>query len=158
MEEEMSLRAELFGVSQLENHAQFLAEGHAVEVRRRQEHLLHRLADSERGIHRCHQIIAESVQQGRRIAPAAEWLLDNYHLIQEQIELARAHLPPGYSRELPRLKSGPRKGFPRIYDIVLELVRHTDGQIDRENLSLFVKAYQRVRRSRWANSGPCPSC
>ena len=141
----MSLRAELFGVTQLENHAQLLAEGHSVEVRRRQEHLLHRLADSERGIHRCHQIIAESVRQGRRIAPAAEWLLDNYHLIQEQIELARAHLPPGYSRELPRLKSGPRKGFPRIYDIVLELVRHTDGQIDRENLSLFVKAYQRVR-------------
>ena len=46
----MSLRAELFGVTQLENHAQLLAEGHSVEVRRRQEHLLHRLADSERGI------------------------------------------------------------------------------------------------------------
>ena len=82
---------------------------------------------------------------GRRIAPAAEWLFDNSHLIQEQIELARAHLSPGYSRALPRLKSGPRKGFPRIYDTVLELVRHTDGQVDLENLSRFVKAYQEVQ-------------
>ncbi len=145
MEEEMSLRAELFGVSQLENHAKFLAAGHKAEVLRERERLLRQLAQSERGIHRCHQTIADSVRLGRRIAPAAEWLLDNNHLIQEQIELARAHLPPGYSRELPRLISGPRKGFPRIYDIVLELVRHTDGQVDQENLSLFLKAYQELQ-------------
>ena len=144
-EDEMSLRAELFGVSQLENHARVLAARHDVVVVRGHERLLHQLAESERGIHRCHETIAASVRLGRRIAPAEEWLLDNSHLIHEQIELARAHLPPGYSRELPRLKSGPRKGFPRTYDIVLELVRHTDGQVDLENLSRFVKAYQEVR-------------
>ena len=81
----MSSRAELFGVSQLENHAKFLAAGHDVVVLRQREQLLHRLAESERGIYRSHQIIAESVRLWRRIAPAAEWLLDNNHLIQEQI-------------------------------------------------------------------------
>ena len=94
----MALRAELFGVSQLENHARFLASKHALETGRGVERLLHQLARSETGIRRCHETIAESVQRGRRIAPAAEWLLDNYHLIQEQIELAEAHLSPGYSR------------------------------------------------------------
>jgi cyclic beta-1,2-glucan glucanotransferase len=144
LEEDMPLRAELFGVSQLSDYAKVLAEKYAVERIRGKERLLHRLSESVRGIHRCHQTIAESVRQGSRIAPAAEWLLDNYHLIQEQIELARAHLSPGYSRELPRLKSGRRKGFPRIYGIVRELVRHTDGQVDAENLGHFVKAYQEV--------------
>lgn len=145
MEDEMNFRAELFGVSQLENHAKILAAGHEVEVTRGHERLLHKLSESERSIHHSHQIVANSVRLGRRIAPAAEWFLDNYHLIQEQIELTRAHLPPVYSRELPRLKSGPRKGFPGIYDVVLELVRHTDGQIDKANLSRFINAYQEVR-------------
>ena len=143
--EEMALRAELFGVSQLENHARFLASKHALETGRGTERLLHQLARSEAGIRRCHETIAASVQQGRRIAPAAEWLLDNYHLIQEQIELAQAHLSPGYSRELPRLNAGPRKGYPRVYDVVMELVRHTDGQVDLDNLSRFVRAYQETQ-------------
>ena len=144
-EEELSRRAELFGVSQLVDHARILAARHDAAVVRGHERLLHQLAESERGIRRGHETIAGSVRLGRRIAPAAEWLFDNSHLIQEQIELARAHLSPGYSRALPRLKSGPRKGFPRIYDTVLELVRHTDGQVDLENLSRFVKAYQEVQ-------------
>ncbi|MBP7010167.1 MAG: cyclic beta 1-2 glucan synthetase [Kiritimatiellae bacterium] len=140
--EELTLRAELFGVSQLENHARFLASKHEFEAVRGNERLLSQLSKSEAGIRRCHQVIAESVQQGYRIAPAAEWLLDNYHLIQEQIELAQAHLSPGYSRELPRLTAGPRRGFPRIFDIVMEVVRHTDGLVDHENLSRFIRAYQ----------------
>jgi hypothetical protein len=142
--DEMSLRAELFGVRQLENYAKILAKSHEVEVVREPEKLLHQLAKSANEIHRCHEIIAESVRKGARIAPAGEWLLDNYHLIQEQIELARTHLPPGYSRELPRLIQGPRKGFPRVYDVVMELVRHSDGQVDPDNLSHFIRAYQTV--------------
>ena len=142
--DEMTLRAELFGVNQLENYAKILARNHQVEVVRKPEKLLHQLSRSADEIHRCHEIIAESVRRGSRIAPAAEWLLDNYHLIQEQIELARVHLPPGYSRELPRLTAGPRRGFPRIYDVVMELVRHSDSQVDPDNLSHFIRAYQTV--------------
>ncbi len=140
--EELTRRAELFGVSQLEDHARFLASKHEYESVRGSELLLRQLAKNEASIRRCHQIIAESVRRGHRISPAAEWLLDNYLLIQEQIELAHAHLSPGYSRGLPRLTAGPRRGLPRIYDIVMEVVRHTDGQVDRENLSGFIRAYQ----------------
>ncbi len=139
---ETPLRAELFGVEQLENHARFLASRHETEVVHGRERMLRRLTKSETEIHRCHQTVADSIQQGHRVAPAAEWLLDNVHLIQEQIDLARSHLSPGYSRQLPRLKGGPRKGYPRIYDVVMELVRHTDGQVDLENLGRFVRAYQ----------------
>ena len=141
----MALRAELFGVEQLENHARFLASRHTVEVVRGRERMLLRLATSETDIRRCHQTVADSTRQGHRMAPAAEWLLDNVHLIQEQIDLARAHLSPAYSRQLPRLKGGPRKDYPRIYDVVLELVRHTDGRVDPENLGRFIRAYQETQ-------------
>lgn len=75
--DEMTLRAELFGVNQLENYAKILARNHQVEVVRKPEKLLHQLSRSADEIHRCHEIIAESVRRGSRIAPAAEWLLDN---------------------------------------------------------------------------------
>ena len=51
------------------------------------------------------------------ITPAAEWLLDNYYLIEEQIRTAQRHLPKGYSRELPRLLSGPSARLPRVGDV-----------------------------------------
>jgi cellobiose phosphorylase len=141
-QEELTQRSELFGVSQLENHARFLASKHEHESGRGGELLLQKLVKKETGIRLCHQVIAESVRQGHRIGPAAEWLLDNFYLIQEQIELAQAHLSSGYSRGLPRLSAGPRRGCPRVYDIVMELVRHTDGQVGHENLSRFINAYQ----------------
>ena len=66
----------------------------------------------------------------RRVTPAAEWLLDNFYLIEEQIRTARRHLPRGYSRELPRLAGGASAGLPRVYDIALEAISHGDGRVD----------------------------
>ena len=80
----------------------------------------------------------------RRITPAAEWLLDNFYLIEEQIRTAKRHLPKGYSRELPRLARGPSAHRPRVYDIAFEAIAHGDGRVDGESLTRFVAAYQTV--------------
>jgi cyclic beta-1,2-glucan synthetase len=77
--------------------------------------------------------------------PAAEWFLDNYHLIEEQIRTARRHLPRGYSRDLPRLVNGASAGYPRVYDIALELISHADGRVDAASLRAFVASYQSVK-------------
>ncbi|MDP3410130.1 MAG: glycosyl transferase, partial [Bosea sp. (in: a-proteobacteria)] len=79
---------------------------------------------------------------GQRIVPAEAWLLDNFYLIEQQIGLARRHLPRGYSRQLPRLAEGPLAGFPRIYDLALELISHMDGRVDSDNATQFIAAYQ----------------
>src|SRR5439155_21372332 len=85
-----------------------------------------------------------AVDQTRHVTPAAEWLLDNSYLTEEQIQLARRHLPEHYSRELPRLANGPSARSLRVYDIVLELIAHVDAQIDADSVSAFVAAYQTV--------------
>ena len=85
-----------------------------------------------------------AVNPSRRITPAAEWFLDNFYLIEEQIQMARRHLPRGYSRELPCLLNSPSAGLPRVYDIVLELISHVDAQIDAGPLGAFIAAYQSV--------------
>src|SRR5688572_30110435 len=107
--DEQPLRAELFSVSQLEQHAKSLAGWQEVDgaPSRGPDRLLPRLRANERVLRDAYEVVTDGVKRGRRITPAAEWFLDNYHLIEEQIRTARRHLPRGYSRELPRLTSGP---------------------------------------------------
>ena len=140
---EMPLRAELFSVEQLARHAQALAGQHLVVTRKGSNRLLARLGQNE-DILRAFNRSTLDVGQGKRVTPAAEWLLDNFYLIEEQIQMARRHLPRGYSRELPRLVNSPSAGLPRIYDIVVELISHVDAQIDAGPLTAFIAAYQTV--------------
>ena len=83
--------------------------------------------------------------EGRAITPAAEWLLDNYHLVEEQIREIRADLPPGYYRQLPKLAAGPFAGYPRVLGVAWAFVAHTDSRFDPAMLRRFVRAYQRVQ-------------
>ena len=140
---EPPLRAELFSVEQLARHARTLAANHQVVTREGSNGLLAKLTQNE-DVLRTFNRATLGVKPGRRITPAAEWLLDNFYLIEEQIHMAKRHLPRGYSRELPRLLNGSCAGLPRIYDIVLELISHVDAQIDAEPLSAFIAAYQTV--------------
>jgi cellobiose phosphorylase len=140
---EAPLRAELFSVDELARHARALASSHRTVTVRGSNSLLARLDRNEQGI-RAFNRATMAVNSSRRITPAAEWLLDNFYLIEEQIQMARRHLPRNYSRELPRLLNGPSAGLPRVYDIVLELISHVDAQVDQGPLSAFVAAYQTV--------------
>ncbi|MBL8968995.1 MAG: carbohydrate-binding protein [Myxococcales bacterium] len=144
--DELPLRAELYSVSQLEQHARTLGAWHRLGPpgARVPDTLLPRLAANEVALREAHALVTEAVHRGRRITPAAEWFIDNYHLIEEQIRTARRHLPRTYNRELPRLARTLHAGVPRIYDLVLELVSHTHGRLDLESLRAFIAAYQSV--------------
>ena len=146
---EPPLRGAVFAIDQLELHARSLAATQVIGNHHGDDRLLKRLADSERVIGRCHDLLSEAHQAGRHITPAAEWLLDNHWLIEEQIYLARKHFPRGYSRQLPRLvgrdpAGGARAGRPRIYEVILEFVAHVDGRVDDEALARYTDAYQSV--------------
>ncbi|HUG66839.1 MAG TPA: glucoamylase family protein [Pirellulaceae bacterium] len=138
------LRSELFSAVQLERHAKALAGRHEVDPRTGSDHLLSRLEKNETVLLEAHQMIVATVAANRRMSPADEWLLDNFYLIEEQIRTTRRHLPKTYSTELPRLLKGPSAGFPRVYDIALELISHVDGRITAESLASVVAAYQTV--------------
>ena len=142
--EELPLRSELFSASQMEQHGKTLAVSHTLSPGHGAEHLLTRLAENEGVLLEVRDLLIEAVKANRRITPAGEWLLDNFYLVEEQIRTAKRHLPKGYSRGLPRLKNGPSAGFPRVYDIALEIISHGDGRVDPENLTSFVAAYQTV--------------
>ncbi len=137
------LRAELFSVEQLARHARWLAAGHKTATHYGANELLARLDANERKL-RAFNHASRGGNADIRITPAAEWLLDNFYLIEEQIQMARRHLPRTYSRELPILDHGAAAGLPRVYEIVSELISHLDAQVDAEPLSAFIDAYQTV--------------
>ncbi|WP_439580303.1 glucoamylase family protein, partial [Elioraea sp.] len=76
---------------------------------------------------------------------AAEWLLDNYHLVERQIREIGTALPPGYYRQLPKLAAGPFTGFPRVFGMMWAYVAHTDSRFDVTTLRRYLRAYQEVQ-------------
>jgi cyclic beta-1,2-glucan synthetase len=142
-ENEAPLRAELLTIDQLVSHARTVAEQHQVAAKRAGNRLLARLNENEEILQTFNRATA-AIDRSRHVTPAAEWLLDNFYLIREQIQLARRHLPRHYSGELPRLSQGPSALLPRVYDLVLELISHVDAEVDAKHLSAFVAAYQTI--------------
>lgn len=121
-----------------------LAGRHQLITGRAPNELLKRLANNEEVLLEVHDLLTDAVKENHRIIPAGEWLLDNFYLIQEQVRTGKKHLPKGYSEDLPQLSNGPSAGLPRVYDIALEIISHSDGRVDQQLLSNFIAAYQTV--------------
>src|SRR5213593_862870 len=143
---EEPIRAELFGIERLEQHAQSLAAAQRVMSESGQgRRLLPRVLENGRVLRDAHRVIAKAIREGRAIAPAAEWLVDNFHVVDEQLREIRDDLPIGFYRQLPKLAEGPLAGYPRVYGLAWAFVAHTDSRFDPEALRRFVHAYQRVQ-------------
>jgi cyclic beta-1,2-glucan synthetase len=78
------------------------------------------------------------------VTAAAEWLLDNYHLVAAEIRDVRQNLPRGYYRELPKLAAREQAGNARVYALAVELIRHSDSRLDRAQLVRWLDAFQTV--------------
>ncbi|MDZ4179968.1 MAG: cyclic beta 1-2 glucan synthetase, partial [Coriobacteriia bacterium] len=140
------LRGELLGAERLAAAARRLARAQvwAQPTDRARTPLLRLIDEVERDLTGVYRILATDVRDDIPVAPAAEWLLDNFYLVEEQIRLVRDDLPLDYGAELPRLTTGPFTAFPRVFEAAVVLTMHTDSRIDREGLELYTMAYQDV--------------
>ena len=142
--EKSPLRSELFSIEQLEMYASSLAATHTLTTEPAPEQLIQRLNENESILKEVRNLLIQSARQNTPIPPAGEWLLDNFYLIEEQIQTGKKHFPKGYSETLPRLKKGPFAGYPRVYTLAIEIIAHSDGRIDPDNLLSFITAYQKI--------------
>jgi cyclic beta-1,2-glucan glucanotransferase len=92
----------------------------------------------------AHSKLARAADREVNVGPAGEWLLDNLHVVQEHIREVRDSLPRGFYRELPELGGGALAGYPRVYEIAITLISHTEGRVELGNVDLFVGAFQQV--------------
>ena len=138
------IRGELLGAEHLGERARDLASGQRLSGGRprRRTPLLARLTETRRILETTHAKLTAACDRGADIGPAGDWLLDNYHVVQEHIGEVRESLPRGYYRELPDLAGGPLAGYPRVYELAITLISHSEGRIDFDNVSGFVAAFQ----------------
>ncbi len=138
------IRAELFGIERLEQHAQSLATaGKTSEIRKGRD-LLPRVRENGRVLLAGYHDIVAAVGAKSEITLAEEWFLDNFHVVDEQLREIRDHLPRGYYRSLPKIATGHLAGAPRVFALAWAYVAHTDSRFELETLARFVRAYQRV--------------
>lgn len=137
------LRSELFSIDQMEMHAQHLSKAHKLSSDDAPELLLKRLAENEKTLFDVANMLHDAVRDKKAITPAGEWLLDNFYLIEEQVNIGKKYLPKGYSKALPRLASGVSGRLPRVYDIAIQIISHSDGRVDLHILTSFLNAYQK---------------
>src|SRR5580765_4718475 len=140
-------RDELLSIERLEERALALAASFTIDPspqRRGPRKIFPRFHDNARALRGAYRTLAEDVRTGQSVTGAAEWLLDNFHLITSEIRDIHRNLPGNYYSQLPTLASREHAGQTRIYAMAVELLRHSDSRIDRQQLLVFVNSYQRV--------------
>ena len=141
-----AISAEIFGKERFAQHAQSLAKSHTVSNKvPAVRPITFRLTDNSEALRLDYQFILRALESGKNLTPAAEWLVDNYHLVEQHIHQTRADLPQGFYRQLPKLVDGHLAGHPRIFAVTWAYVAHTDSHFDPVSLSDFILAYQEVQ-------------
>ena len=141
-----AIREELFSLERLESHARSLAAAQPVAAGPRSGRPLdRRLAENQQRLVAAFKTLGAAAAAREEVTPAAQWLLDNFHLVEEQVREIRRDLPRSYYRQLPKLISGPFDGLPRVFGIAWAFVAHTDSRFEAGALLRFVAAYQAVQ-------------
>jgi cyclic beta-1,2-glucan synthetase len=140
------IRAELFSVERLEQHARSLAEAQEI-IRRggRLRLITGRLSDNGSVLLSSYRELAVAINEEALLTPAAEWLVDNFHLVERQLREIRESLPSSYYHQLPKLEGGHLAGYPRVFGIAWAFVAHLDSRFDSDALRRFIDSYQEVQ-------------
>ena len=140
------IRSEIFGLDRFAQHGRSLGVTHnAALVDSAANTFFPRLRNNIDMLRQAQRYIGQQAALGEDISPAAEWLLDNFHLIEAQLKEIHDGLPGSYFRKLPVLTDEPLAGLPRVYGIAWAFVAHTDSAFDDDLLVQFLAAYQETR-------------
>lgn len=142
------IRAELFGAQRFEQHGHSLARAQVVELdphrAREGAPFFPRVDENLESLRNAFDYIALISQSGRYVSPAAEWLLDNFHLVEAQLQQIHDGVPRSYYARLPKLATPPLAGLPRVYGMAWAYVAHTDSVLNKTLFTAFLNAYQDI--------------
>ena len=143
-EADAPFRSQVLGHDHLADLARTVAAQWPAAVQPGSHALLKRLRDNESVLNDARAEAALAADAREPLTPDAEWLLDNFFVIEEVLREVRKDLPRGYYDELPLVTTGPWAGIPRIYALAVALITHTDSHLDDGAILRFVQAFQEV--------------
>jgi cyclic beta-1,2-glucan synthetase len=131
---------------QLEDQARQLAAEHqASQVAGAAPTPLDRLPALEKVLREAYKGFVSVSKEKGVLSGVAEWMLDNFYLVQQTVRQIRENMPAGYYRRLPKLDQTALRGYPRVYAVAHEILQTVGGQVDVDRVERFVRAYQEVR-------------
>ena len=102
-----------------------------------------RLDGPARALEAAHRRLGEGGPGADR--PAAEWLLDNYYIVERTVRLVRKEFPPEFERRLPCSAAGDVAGLPVVYALAREIVTASPHHVEVETIARLVEEFQTVR-------------
>jgi cyclic beta-1,2-glucan synthetase len=154
------IRAELFGSQRFEEHGRSLALAqlaHGDQTAPKAPSFFPRVEQNIAALRQAYDYVALTSHSGHYVTPAADWLLDNFHVVEAQLQQIREGVPRRYYADLPKLAVPPLEGLPRIYGIAWAYVAHTDSVLNPEIFSAFLNAYQEVTQLRLSELWALPT-
>ena len=101
-----------------------------------------RQLDNKHEIEAVYHSLLKASAKGEIITPAAEWLLDNYFLVEETIQQVRRDLPQRFYRQLPRVPTAGGSTVPRMTALSWLYLQHSHCEVTAGRLSDMIEGYQ----------------
>ncbi|MDP2892007.1 MAG: glucoamylase family protein [Bacillota bacterium] len=133
----------VLNVEALEQHAKDLAFVETVKCRKTRCSFFPALEDDEKTLKKAYMMINEEAGKERQILPAAQWLHDNYYLIEEQLKDIELNYSIRHYKSMPWIQTAAHSFLlPRVYYLAAEMVTHTNCAVTEEIITNFFCAYQ----------------
>src|SRR5687768_14961109 len=88
----------------------------------------------------AYQYFDEATRTEVSVSHTAEWLLDNFYVLEQAIRHLEEDLPPAYYHRLPKTEDGEL----RIYILALAIMRQNNAHFDIEQIKNFIQKFQSV--------------
>lgn len=79
--------------------------------------------------------------EGSALPAAAEWILDNYYVVEKQVTKIEDSLSRKLLRNIPAIAEGEAKANPVAYALAKEFVSHRGMQVEYEPMKAFLGSY-----------------
>ncbi len=107
--------------------------------------LRRRIEDNQSAILRNYRSTLSAVRNNSAITPAAEWLLDNHHIVEENFRHLRRDLVPSVYRNLSHITLADGTRIPRTLAIIWYFVAVTNSETNLESLTEVIEGFQKIR-------------
>jgi cyclic beta-1,2-glucan synthetase len=130
----------------LEESAQELAQQLHVEPPfrsgRLSSSLLNYINDYKTFLQEAYKYFRGAHENRLTLSYAAEWMLDNYYIVQQTLNEIPEDMPVGFYKELPKMMQGDYQDFPRAYAVAREFLLVEHDHLDMERLERYLLAFQ----------------
>jgi cyclic beta-1,2-glucan synthetase len=91
----------------------------------------------------AHNYFEQTSHAETAISRAAEWVLDNFYIIEQALRQVSEDIPPDFYRRLPKLNINGEE-VARIYALAFILTKTNDSHLEIEHIKNFIRAFQSV--------------